>query len=148
MGWPFGEYPAGGVDRLGPHVIAVYGEATPLSNSAVVAGSEGTLAFDANALGWARRQRDIVEEQAAPLTHLVLSHHHDDHTLGAGLFAPPATVRAREETRTRLARWAADGLDAEEYADWGPGTPAERGRAHRYRRRRRGSLRPSTGGGV
>jgi glyoxylase-like metal-dependent hydrolase (beta-lactamase superfamily II) len=55
----------------------------------------------------------------------VLSHHHDDHTLGAGLFAPPATVRAREETRTRLARWAADGLDAEEYADWGPGTPAE-----------------------
>jgi cyclase len=125
MTWPFGEYPAGGVERLGPHVIAVYGESMPLSNSAIVAGPEGTLGFDANALGWARRQREIADEQPSPLTHLVLSHHHDDHTLGASLFAPPATVRAREETHARLARWAAEGLDPEEYADWGPGAPAE-----------------------
>ena len=120
MTWPFGEYPPEGSERLGPHVIAVYGESMPLSNSAVVTGSDGTLAFDANALAWARRQRAIAEDQPVPLTHLVLSHHHDDHTLGASLFSPPAIVRARGDTRERLARRAREGLDAEAYAEWGP----------------------------
>jgi glyoxylase-like metal-dependent hydrolase (beta-lactamase superfamily II) len=124
MTWPFGEYPPGGVERLGPHVLAVYGESMPLSNSAVVIGADATLAFDANVLGWAGVQRSLVDDRTAPLMHLVLSHYHDDHTLGAALFSPPAEVRARARTRTRLARWEAEGVDAERYTEWGPDAPA------------------------
>ncbi len=106
-GWPFGEYPEGGLERLGPHVIAYYGDAYPVSNAAIVRGTEGTLVFDANMLRFARTLRAAVDAGGGPpLRDLVLSHHHDDHTVGAMHFSPPARTSARAYVRTRLTAWA------------------------------------------
>jgi glyoxylase-like metal-dependent hydrolase (beta-lactamase superfamily II) len=114
--WPFGEYPAGGLERLGPHVTAYYGHALPLSNSAIVRGTERTLVFDANMLRFAQELRAVVDAGGPPLTELVLSHHHDDHVFGAMHFAPPARVFARGYTREQLGRLAA--MDVREIAEW------------------------------
>jgi glyoxylase-like metal-dependent hydrolase (beta-lactamase superfamily II) len=108
MDWPFGTYPEGGLERLGPHVTAYYGEVLPLSNSAIVRGSDATLVFDANVGPAAAALRAEVDRARPPLRYLVLSHVHTDHTLGAMMFSPPARVLARSYTRDRLARWAAD----------------------------------------
>jgi glyoxylase-like metal-dependent hydrolase (beta-lactamase superfamily II) len=116
MTWQFGEYPPGGLERLGPHVTAYYGEAFPISNSAIVRGTERTLVFDANVLRFARTLHAAVLAEGPPLTHLVLSHHHDDHTFGAMHFAPPAEVLARAYVRERLERFAR--MDPGEIADW------------------------------
>lgn len=113
--WPFGEYPPGGLERLGPHVTAYYGDALPLSNSAIVHGAERTLVFDANMLRFARTLRAVVDTEGPPLTELVLSHHHDDHTFGAMYFAPPARVLARAHTRGQIERLAA--MDVREIAE-------------------------------
>lgn len=123
--WPFGEYPAGGLERLGPHVTAYYADDHPLSNSAVVRGTDATLVFDANILRFARTVREAAGEP--PPAHLVLSHVHDDHTFGSMHFAPPARVLSREYTRSRLAAWANDNpaARAEEYADMYPGAEEE-----------------------
>jgi glyoxylase-like metal-dependent hydrolase (beta-lactamase superfamily II) len=107
-GWPFGEYPAGGLERLGPHVTAFYAEDFPLSNSAIVRGTEATLVFDANFAEEGLKLREAVEAEGPPLRDLVLSHYHDDHTLGAMHLAPPALVRSRAHTRERLSAWATD----------------------------------------
>jgi glyoxylase-like metal-dependent hydrolase (beta-lactamase superfamily II) len=90
MGWPFGGYPEGGLQRLGPHVTAYYGEVLPVSNSAIVRGSDATLVFDANAGAAAAALRAEVDRAGPPLRYLVLSHVHTDHTLGAMWFSPPA----------------------------------------------------------
>jgi len=108
MDWPFGAYPKGGIERLGPHVTAYYGQALPLANSAIVRGSDATLVFDANVGAAAAALRAEVDRAGPPLRYLVLSHVHTDHTLGAMAFSPPARVLARSYTRDRLARWAAD----------------------------------------
>ena len=108
MDWPFGAYPEGGLERLGPHVTAYYGEVLPLANSAIVRGSEATLVFDANVGAAAATLRSEVDRAGPPLRYLVLSHVHTDHTLGAMMFSPPARVLACSYTRDRLARWAAD----------------------------------------
>ncbi len=112
--WPFGQYPRGGVVRLGPHVTAYHGDAFPIANSAIVRGRDATLVFDANILRFARRLRELTAEDGPPITHLVLSHHHDDHTFGAMHFAPPARVLGRAYVRTRLERYAA--MDRQELA--------------------------------
>ena len=114
--WPFGDYPTGGLERLGPHVTAYYGDALPLSNSAIVRGAERTLVFDANMLRFARALRAAVDADGPPLTDLVLSHHHDDHTFGAIHFAPPARVLARGYTRRQIERLAV--MDVREIAEW------------------------------
>jgi glyoxylase-like metal-dependent hydrolase (beta-lactamase superfamily II) len=108
MDRPFGAYPEGGFASIGPHVTAYYGETLPLSNSAIVRGSDATLVFDANIGAAAVALRAEVERAGPPLRYLVLSHVHTDHTLGAMVFAPPARVLARSYTRDRLARWAED----------------------------------------
>lgn len=115
--WPFGDYPPGGLERLGPHVTAYYADAMPLSNSAIVRGTESSLVFDANILRFARSLRAAADAQGPPVEFLALSHVHDDHSLGAMHFAPPAEVLARAYTRERLAGWAERGIDPAEYAD-------------------------------
>ena len=108
-GWPFGEYPAGGLERLGPHVTAFYAESFPVSNSAIVRGTDAALVFDANFAQEGLKLRRAVEDaQGPPLRELVLSHYHDDHTLGAMHLAPPALVRSRTYTRERISSLASD----------------------------------------
>lgn len=114
IGWPFGEYPRDGVERLGPNVLAYYGSDYPVSNAAIVSGSEARLVFDANIARFARALRSHVDAgDGPPLQHLVLSHYHDDHTFGAMHFAPPARTYARAYTRERL-----EGFAAEDPATW------------------------------
>ncbi len=105
-GWPFGDYPEGGLERLGPHVTAFYSDTMPLSNSAIVRGTGATLVFDSNVGGFADRLLDAVNVGGPPLAHLVLSHVHEDHTLGAGRFVPPARALARRYTCDKLAERA------------------------------------------
>lgn len=107
-GWPFGEYPAGGLERLGPNVTAFYAEDFPVSNSAIVRGAEATLVFDANSTQEGLKLRRTVDAEGPPLHELVLSHYHDDHTLGAMYLAPPAVVWSRAHTRERLSAWSND----------------------------------------
>ena len=107
-GWPFGEYPTDGFERLGPNVTAFYARGFPVSNSAIVRGTEATLVFDANFIDEGRRLREAVDRGGPPLRDLVLSHVHDDHTLGAMHLSPPAVVRSRAYTRERLAVWTPD----------------------------------------
>lgn len=106
--WPFGEYPTGGLVRLGPHVTAYHGDAFPVSNSAIVRGTDATLVFDANTLRFARRLHEVAVAEGPPLRELVISHAHDDHSFGAGYFAPPARVLAHRATRDRMQRWATE----------------------------------------
>jgi len=115
--WPFGHYPPGGIEQLGPNVTAYYADAMPLSNSAIVRGTEFSLVFDANILRFARSLRAAAYAEGPPVAFLVLSHVHDDHSLGAMHFAPPARVLARAYTRERLVGWAERGIDPAEYAD-------------------------------
>ena len=125
--WPFGEYPEGGLEELGPHVTAYYGDAFPVSSSAIVRGTEATLVFDANTLRFARALRTAVDERPSPpLTDLVLSHTHGDHTHGAMYFAP-SRVWARPYTQERLAFWAEHDLSpfVEEYREHYPGAEQE-----------------------
>ena len=109
MTWPFGAYPTGGLLALGPHVTAYHAESFPLSNSAIVRGADATLVFDANCFGSARALRAAVDVTGPPVRDLVLSHAHDDHWMGAELFAPPATVHARLQVRERLRRTVSEG---------------------------------------
>src|SRR3990170_890715 len=109
MTWPFGAYPTGGLLALGPHVTAYHAESFPLSNSAIVRGADATLVFDANCFGSARALRAAVDVTGPPVRDLVLSHAHDDHWMGAELFAPPAVVHARLQVRERLRRTASEG---------------------------------------
>jgi glyoxylase-like metal-dependent hydrolase (beta-lactamase superfamily II) len=97
-------------------VTAYYGDAFPISNSAIVRGTERTMVFDANILRFARTLHATAVAEGPPLSHLVLSHHHDDHSFGAMYFAPPAEVLARAYVRRRLERFA--GMDPREIADW------------------------------
>lgn len=118
--WPFGDYPIGGLMPLGPHVTAYHGDAFPISNSAVVRGSDATLVFDANTLRFARRLHAVAVAEGPPLRELVISHAHDDHAFGAGYFAPPARVHAHAATTDRMRRWATeepDGWLVEGYDD-------------------------------
>jgi cyclase len=108
--WPFGAYPEGGLVALGPHVTAYHPDGFPLSNSAIVRGSEATLVFDANCFRFAVALREATRHEGPPLRDLVLSHAHDDHWMGAELFAPPALVHARTAVRDRLQRNAAEGI--------------------------------------
>jgi glyoxylase-like metal-dependent hydrolase (beta-lactamase superfamily II) len=118
--WPFGDYPEGGLVPLGPHVVAYHGDALPVSNSAIVRGADATLVFDANTLRFARRLHEVAVAEGPPLRELVISHAHDDHSFGAGYFAPPGRVHAHRATRDRMQRWLAEepeGWLAEVYAD-------------------------------
>jgi len=120
MTWPFGDYPKGGLVELGAHVTAYYGDDFPISNSAVVRGTDATLVFDANTLRFARRVYEVAVAAGPPLRELVISHAHDDHAFGAGYFSPPARVHAHRATRDRMSRWATEepeGWLVEAYAD-------------------------------
>jgi glyoxylase-like metal-dependent hydrolase (beta-lactamase superfamily II) len=86
---------------LGPNVAAYAGRDRPYSNAAIVIGSEAILVFDAIQLRDSQRLRSAVPS-TPPLRHLVLSHAHPDHTLGAMNFAPPANALAREWTCEQL----------------------------------------------
>lgn len=123
--WPFGEYPPGGLERIGPHVTAYYADGLHVSNSAIVRGAEATLVFDANILRCARTLREAAGEP--PPAYLVLSHVHNDHTFGSAHFSPPAQVLAREYTRSKLAsRVDDDPVErAAEYAWMYPGAEEE-----------------------
>ncbi|MBI2238661.1 MAG: MBL fold metallo-hydrolase [Actinobacteria bacterium] len=127
-GWPFGDYPEGGLERLSPHVTAYHGSAYPVSNSAIVRGADATLVFDANVLRYARELRAAVDDEPGPpLRDLVLSHAHDDHTIGAMHFVPPARALARSYTRERLSAWTAyePGVFVEEMRGYYPGAAEE-----------------------
>lgn len=126
--WPFGEYPEGGLEELGPHVTAYYADAFPVSNSAVVRGADATLVFDSNTLRFARALRAAVDARpGSPLRDLVLSHAHGDHAHGAMHFSPPAATWARRWTRDRLAFWSEHDLSpyVEEYRERYPGAEEE-----------------------
>jgi glyoxylase-like metal-dependent hydrolase (beta-lactamase superfamily II) len=105
--WPFGDYPPGGIERLSPHVTAFYSRTYPLSNAAIVQGTDQTLLFDAAMLAHARQLRTrLAELGGAPLHHLLLSHVHNDHAHGAMHFSPPARVWAHPWTQERLRHWS------------------------------------------
>jgi glyoxylase-like metal-dependent hydrolase (beta-lactamase superfamily II) len=116
--WPFGPYPARGLRSIGPHVTAFHGAGWPYPNSAVVRGRDGVLVFDANLPWIAPVLRDALDgdSSAPPLTHLVLSHAHGDHSHGASWFAPPARASARAFTRDQLAAYSDE--DRREEADF------------------------------
>jgi glyoxylase-like metal-dependent hydrolase (beta-lactamase superfamily II) len=115
--WPFGQYPAGGLRPLGPHVTAFHGDSWPYPNSAIVRGRDATLVFDANLPWLAPRVREAVDAgKGPPLTHLVLSHDHGDHAHGASWFAPPARTWARAYAGERLASF--DEKDRQDEADF------------------------------
>lgn len=127
-GWPFGPYPPGGLSRLSPHVVAYYADAAPISNSAIVTGTEATLVFDANVLRFARTLRAAADATGGPpLRHLVLSHCHADHAYGIAYFVPPADAWASRYTVDRLAYWQGAGLapHAEEYRAYDPAFEAD-----------------------
>ncbi len=117
--WPFGAYPPGGLEVLGPHVTAYYAGGFPASNSAIVRGAETAVVFDPNCFRFARELRAAVDAAGPPLGRVILSHAHDDHTMGTELFAPPVPVAARANARDRLQRNAEEGLP--------PGAQYERG---------------------
>ncbi len=94
---------------LGPHVTAFHAEAFPLSNSAIVRGAGATLVFDPNCFGSAGALHEAAVADGPSVRDVVLSHAHDDHWMGAELFAPPATVHARPEVRRRLQRTLTEG---------------------------------------
>lgn len=106
--------------ELGPHVTAYHGDDFPISNSAIVRGTDATLVFDANTLRFARRLHEVAVAEGPPVRELVISHAHDDHAFGAGYFSPPARVHAHPATRDRMSRWATEepeGWLVEAYAD-------------------------------
>lgn len=126
--WPFGVYPPGGLARLSPHVVAYYAAAGPVSNSAIVQGSEATLVFDPNVIRFARTLRAAVDAaDGPPLRDLVISHSHSDHAYGIAHFVPPAEAWTRRYVRDRLEYWSAEGLarHAEEYRQYGEDLAAE-----------------------
>src|SRR5919204_3527139 len=104
--WPFGAFPSGGLEQLGPHVTAFYASGYPYANSAIVAGSESVLVFDANIFHYAMELKAEVDRWHSDRpVHLVISHAHADHADGAMYFAPPAATIATQFTRGRLAWW-------------------------------------------
>jgi glyoxylase-like metal-dependent hydrolase (beta-lactamase superfamily II) len=124
--WPFGPYPVGGLVPLGPHVTGFHAEDFPLSNSAIVRGTDATLVFDPNCLGSARSLHAAVAAGGPAAHEVVFSHAHDDHWMGAELFAPPATVHARPEVRDRLQRTLDQGrIPGAQYERRRPGAEAE-----------------------
>jgi glyoxylase-like metal-dependent hydrolase (beta-lactamase superfamily II) len=104
--WPFGVLPPNGLERLGPHTTAYYATGYPYSNSAIVAGKNGALVFDANIFHYAGELKAALDRDrpSAP-AHLVLSHAHADHADGTMYFSPPAQTLASDFTRRRLAWW-------------------------------------------
>jgi cyclase len=126
MTWPFGAYPVGGLVALGPHVTAFHAETFPLSNSAIVRGTDATLVFDPNCFGSARSLHAAAGADGPAAYHVVLSHAHDDHWMGAELFAPPATVHARPEVRDQLQRTLDEGrVPGAQYEHGRPGAREE-----------------------
>lgn len=126
--WPFGPYPPGGLTRLSEHVIAYHADASPMANSAIVQGSQATLVFDANVVRFARTLRAAVDAAGGPpLSHLVLSHIHADHSYGARDFVPPAQAWSTRYTRDRLLYWSGRALteQAAEYREYDPVFEAE-----------------------
>ncbi|HZD80144.1 MAG TPA: MBL fold metallo-hydrolase, partial [Actinomycetota bacterium] len=119
MPWPFGPYPPGGLEELGPHVIAYYAGGFPASNSAIVRGTEGALVFDPNCFRFAEELRAAADEIGIRPGVTVLSHAHDDHTMGTERFSPPARVLSRSKARERLQRNLSEGRR--------PGAQYERG---------------------
>jgi cyclase len=105
-GWPFGDYPPDGLERLGPHTTAYYAAGYPNSNSAIVAGTEAVLVFDANIFHYAANLKAMLDRQwpGAPI-YLVISHSHSDHADGAMYFSPPAQTLSSAFTQGRLAWW-------------------------------------------
>src|SRR5512138_590432 len=125
--WPFGTYPPGGLARLSPHVVAYYAAAGPMSNSAIVRGSEATLVFDPNVIRFAGILRVAVDADGPPLRDLVISHAHSDHAYGIAHFVPPAEAWTRRFVRDRLEYWSGEGLarHADEYREYGEEFGAE-----------------------
>jgi glyoxylase-like metal-dependent hydrolase (beta-lactamase superfamily II) len=128
--WPFGVYPAGGLARLSSRVVAYYADGGPLSNSAIVSGSEATLVFDPNVIRFARTLRAAAD--GPPLRDLVISHAHSDHAYGIAHFVPPAEAWTRRYLRDGLEFWSGEGLarHAEEYRAYGEDLAAEMLAAH------------------
>lgn len=125
-GWPFGPYPPGGLEPLGPHVTAYHAGGFPLSNSAIVRGREGTLVFDPNCFRFARELRAGIEGMGERPRWVIVSHAHDDHTMGTVLFSPPALVTAHARARDRLQRNVEEGyLPGLQYRDGYPGAERE-----------------------
>ncbi|HEX9123007.1 MAG TPA: MBL fold metallo-hydrolase, partial [Actinomycetota bacterium] len=149
--WPFGAYPPRGLDPLGPNVTAYHAGGFPASNSAIVRGRDATLVFDANCFRFADELRAAVDKAGPPVRDLVLSHAHDDHTMGAERFAPPARVLARASACARLQRNVVEGsAPGVQYERGYPGA-AEEGRRVRIVVPEREIERPETvelGGGV
>jgi cyclase len=104
--WPFGDFPPGGLEPLGPHTMAFYASGFPYANSAIVAGSDSILVFDANIFHYGKDLKAAVDHRHPGLpVQLVISHAHADHTDGSMYFVPPARSLATEFTRGRLAWW-------------------------------------------
>ena len=89
------------------------GDFTTISNGGIVAGRRGVLIYEGTGSNEGARW---MAEQARMLagrgpTHVVISHHHGDHTAGVGGFAPPEdapSLRVTAATRDRVAA----GIDA------------------------------------
>ena len=113
--------------------MAYYADAGPMSNSAIVQGSEATLVFDPNVIRFARTLRSAVDAAGGPpLRDLVISHTHSDHAYGIAHFVPPAGAWTRRYVRDRLEYWSGEGLarHVEEYRQYGEDLAAEMAAAH------------------
>lgn len=97
-----------GTTELAPGVFA-YVQATGafcIANAGIVAGSEGTTAIDA--LFTPSMTRALLDEAKRlapqPITRLLNTHHHADHTLGNALFPPGIDIVAHAKAKEQMER--------------------------------------------
>lgn len=99
------------IQQLAPGVWAAihndqYGKA--ICNAGIVDLGDKTLVFDPFMTPQAAEELKIVAEQLTgkPVTLVVNSHYHNDHTRGNQVFAPLATIISTNYTRNRIAEVA------------------------------------------
>jgi len=106
------------------------------SNAGIVDLGDRTLVVDAmGTLAGGRELRATAETLfGRPVSALVLTHHHDDHWIGASAFGPGTLFLCTEKTRAACVPYGAE--LKEEYADVPPGRTSCAGWKSGLRRRR------------
>lgn len=120
--------PWGRIEEVGPGLWALIstpqtGDFTTISNGGIIAGRDGVVVFESTGSDagaqWMTEQARALAGQAP--SHLVISHHHGDHTAGAAAFtadgnAPVLHVTA--PTRDRVASGFDGSTDAAQTDRW------------------------------